>query len=242
MNNFKPLIIIATVTIALFGVFLLVEIDRLWNTAATTNTVSFNGEGKVLAVPDIAMISASIVTQAVNSKTAQDQNSKKSQAVADFLKKQGIDEKDIKTTDYNIYPQYKYSSYGGQATITGYQVTQSYQVKVRDLEKVSAVLDGLVSAGANQVNNLGLQVEDPEKLKTEARQKAIEDAKKKADELKDQVGIKLGRIVNFSENTGGYPIPMMYATDRGIGGGGGPEISVGQNEIVVSVTITYQIK
>ena len=242
MNNFKPLIIIATVTIALFGVFLLVEIDRLWNTAATTNTVSFNGEGKVLAVPDIAMISASIVTQAVNSKTAQDQNSKKSQAVADFLKKQGIDEKDIKTTDYNIYPQYKYSSYGGQATITGYQVTQSYQVKVRDLEKVSAVLDGLVSAGANQVNNLGLQVEDPEKLKTEARQKAIEDAKKKADELKDQVGIKLGRIVNFSENTGGYPIPMMYATDRGIGGCGGAEISVGQNEIVVSVTITYQIK
>src|SRR3989344_4644148 len=238
MNNFKPLIIIATVTIALFGVFLLVEIDRLWNTAATTNTVSFNGEGKVLAVPDIAMISASIVTQAVNSKTAQDQNSKKSQAVADFLKKQGIDEKDIKTTDYNIYPQYKYSSYCGQATITGYQVTQSYQVKVRDLEKVSAVLDGLVSAGANQVNNLGLKVEDPEKLKTEARQKAIEDAKKKANTLKKQIGIRLGKIVNYQE--GGYYPPIYFkaeAMDSGGGGSGGPSVPTGENEIVINVTI-----
>src|SRR3989338_188956 len=228
----KPLVWAGTVALAVLSLFLLVAMSHIASTAATTNTVSFSGEGKVTAVPDIAVISASIVTQAVDSKTAQDQNSAKSKAVTDFLKKQGIDEKDIKTTDYNIYPQYRYPVNGGTPTITGYQVTQAYIIKVRDLDKISSILDGLVSAGANQVNNLGLQVEDQEKLTTEARQKAITDAKQKAEQLKGQVGIKLGHIVNFTENSNGSPVPMYYDKAVGMGGGGGPEISVGQNEIV----------
>ncbi len=240
-TQLKPLSWLAMAVLGLLAVFLLVEIVHVSSTAATTNTVSFNGEGTVSATPDMAMISASIVTQASDSKTAQEQNSKKSQTVNDFLKKQGIDEKDIKTTGYQIYPQYYYS--GSDQRITGYQVTQSYDIKVRDLAKVSAVLDGLVSAGANQVTNMGLQIDNHDKLLAEAREKAIEDAKKKANELKGQVGINLGRIVNFSENGGTYPIPM-YAYDKaqGMGGGGGPEISIGQNEITVTVTLTYQIK
>ncbi len=241
---YKHLVQASTVVIIIFGLFLLVEMNHVRNTAATTNTVSFSGEGKVSAVPDIAVISASIVTQSADSKSAQDSNSVKSQIVSDFLKKQGIDDKDIKTSTYNISPQYKYPQYGGQPSITGYQVTQSYEIKVRDLKKISTILDGLVSAGANQVNNLGLQIENPDQLQTQARQKAIASAKKKANELESQVGIRLGRIVNFSENGGGYLIPMMYESSiKGMGmGGGGPDISTGENEITVNVTITYQIK
>ena len=83
-----------------------------------------------------------------------------------------------------------------------------------------------------------------EKLKNEARAKAIADAKKKADELKGQIGIKLGKIINFYENIGGYPLPY-YAKAEGLGGGvggGGPSVPAGENEITVNVTITYQIK
>jgi len=238
---YKYLVWVGTVVLVLVGIFLLVEINYVSSAAATSNTVSFSGEGKISAAPNIAQISASIVTQSSNSKTAQDQNSQKSKSVTDFLKKQGVDEKDIKTSGYNIYPQYNYT--GGQQNITGYQVTQGYDIKVRDLTKISTILDGLVSAGANQVNNLGLQIENSDELMAQAREKAIEAAKKKANELKDQVGIKLGRIVNFAENSGGYPVPMYsYAKAEGMGGGGGPDISTGQNEITVSVTLTYQIK
>jgi len=245
MNNYyKYLTWSGTAVLVVLTVFILVSINKVWNTAATTNTVSFSGEGRVVSKPDIAKVNLSIVTNALTSKIAQDENSNKSKAVTDYLKKQNIDDKDIKTTGYNIYPQYKYPQYGGQPTITGYQVNQTMEVKVRDLDKVSNILDGVVSAGANVVNQLSFEIDSPEALKAEARTKAIADAKKKANELKSQVGISLGKIVNFSENTGGYPIPVYFdAQIKGMGGGdGGPSVPTGENEITVNVIITYQIK
>ncbi len=214
------------------------------------NPIAFTGEGKVLAKPDVAVVDLSIVTEAASSKAAQDQNSQKSQALTSFLKKAGVAEKDIKTTGYNIYPQYYYPVYGdtkgSQPRITGYQVNQTVQVKVRDLEKVDEILDGVVGAGVNQVNNLQLTVDNPEALRDQARQKAIDDAKSKARSLANQLDISLGRITNFTENTGGYPVPMYYAKDMVAEGRGGgpttPSIQAGENEITVSVTLTYQIK
>ncbi len=243
MNNYKYLIWSSMAVLVILAVFLLVNTNRVWNTATTTNTVSFSGEGKVVAKPDIAKISLSIVTDALTSKTAQDENSNKSKALTDYLKKQNVDDKDIKTTGYNIYPQYKYPQYGGQPTITGYQVNQSLEIKIRNLDNVSNVLDGVVSAGANQIGGLSFEIDNPDALKAEARAKAIANAKKKANELQNQVGISLGKIINFSENTGGYPIPIYYdAKASGVGGGGGPSIPTGENEITVNVNLTYQIK
>ncbi len=252
---YKPLVWAGSLVLVIFAIFLLVEIDHVSNTATTTNTVAFTGEGKVTATPDIAVISASIVTQAADSKSAQNDNSKKSQAVSDFLKKEGIADKDIKTSGYNIYPQYGSrpcpTSGSGmmypcvqQQQVSGYQVNQSYEIKVRDLTKVSAILDGLVTAGANQVNNLGLQVENPDTVQAQARQLAIDNAKQKATELEKQVGISLGKIVNFTENqNGGYPVPMyLDAKATGMGSASAPDISPGTNDVTVDVTITYQIK
>lgn len=244
-NNYKYLVWSGTAVLVMLFFFLMVSAKHISNTATTTNTVSFSGEGKVVAKPDIAKVNLSIVTDALTSKAAQDENSKKSNAVTDYLKSQNIEEKDIKTTGYNIYPQYKYPQFGGQPTITGYQVSQSVEVKIRDLDKVSDVLDGVVTAGANQVNQLSFEIDDPEALMAEARKNAIENAKKKASELESQVGIRLGKIVNFSENTGGYPIPIYMKAEidgRGGMGGGGPSVPTGENEIVVNVSLTYQIK
>ena len=231
--------------IVILAVFFLVSINQKLNTATTANTVSFSGEGKVLAKPDVAVIDFSIVTEATTSKAAQDTNSEKSNKVTDFLKKQKIEDKDIKTTSYNIYPQYEYPRYGGVPKIKGYQVSQTIEIKIRNLDNVSLVLDGVVTAGANQIGNLNFKIDDPEKLKAEARTKAIADAKKKAGELKDQVGIKLGKIVNFSEGVMGYPVPMYESSMLGKGGGvggGGPSVPSGESEITVNVMITYQIK
>lgn len=244
-NNYKYLIWSGTAVGIVLSVFLLVSTNKVLNTAATTNTVSFSGEGKVVAKPDIAKVNLSILTESATSKAAQDDNSKKSKAVTDYLKKQALEDKDIKTTGYNIYPQYKYQQYGGNPEIIGYQVIQSMEVKIRDLAKVSDILDGVVSAGANQVNSLSFEIDNPEALKTEARKKAIEDAKKKADELEGQVGIRLSKIVNFSENSDwrGYSGPIYLKEADGRGGmGGGPTLPAGENEVLINVSLTYQIR
>src|SRR3989344_952802 len=255
-KNYKYLIWAGTATLVMLTVFLIALTKQVKNTATTTNTISFSGEGKVFAVPDIAAIIFSILTEASTSKVAQDQNSEKSKQIVDFLKKQSLEDKDIKTTGYNIYPQYSYPRpvhlgaesvtspdyYPGSPKITGYQVNQSFEVKVRDLEKVSTLLDGLVTAGANQVNNLGFKVDNEDELKKQARELAIKDAKEKADKLREQLGIHLGKIVNYSEG-GYYPVYFKAETLDSRGGiSSGPDIPVGENEIVVNVTITYQIK
>lgn len=256
MKELKYLFWVGTVVIALLGVFLLVSTNQKLNTATTTNTVTFSGEGKVIAKPDIAVVSFSIVTEAATSKAAQDANSPQSKAVTDFLNQQGVEEKDIKTTRYNIYPTYSFNSRpcplgvdasypcGGKSTISGYQLTQSFEVKIRNLDKASVIVDGLVTAGANNIGQLDFTIDEPEKLQDEARAKAIADAKAKAKTLEKQIGIRLGKIINFSENTGGYPIYYLkaQALPENSGGDTGPSLPSGENEITVNVTLTYQIK
>src|SRR3989344_827180 len=255
-NNYKYLIWSGTAALIVLSLFLLVTMNRISDTAVTTNTISFSGEGKIFAVPDIAAISFSIVTEATTSKEVQNQNSEKSKKVVEFLKNQNIEDKDIKTTGYSIYPQYSYPRplslgaesvtspeyYPSNPKIAGYQVNQSFEVKVRDLEKISAVLDGLVTAGANQVNNLGFKVDNEEEPKEQARKLAIKNAKEKANKLKKQLDIHLGKIVNYNE--GGY-YPVYFKTEvldnRGEDASG-PSVPTGENEIVVNVTITYQIR
>lgn len=240
-DNYKYLRWSGTLVLVILSVFLITVTKQVKNTP-TTNTISFTGEGKVAAIPDIAKVNFAIITQAATSKQAQNANSPKSKAVVDFLKEQGVEEKDIKTTSYNVRPQYNYPRYG-QPEITGYEALQVFEVKIRNLEKTSAILDGLVSAGANNISNLNFTVDDPEKIQAEARSKAIDDAKKKARDLEDQLGINLGKIVNFFENTGRYPGPYyLEAKDVSGMGGGGLEIPIGENEIEVNVTIIYQIK
>lgn len=227
------------------SLFLLVHMKRTLDTATTTNTVSFSGNGSVVAQPDIAIVDVTILTEADTSKAAQDDNSAKSQGVVSYLEDQSIEEKDIKTSGYNINPRYTYPR-DGTPVVTGYQVRQSITVKIRDLDSVGAVLEGVVSAGANQVSGVNLTIDDPEALQEEARAKAIADAKEKAKNLEKQLGISLGRIINFSEGSrGDFTVARALSLDEsGIGGAELviPDIPIGENEIISNVTLTWQIK
>jgi uncharacterized protein YggE len=206
------------------------------------NQISFAGEGKVYTKPDIAFVDVSVVTQGTQIKDVQDANTKKMNKVVNFLKSSGIDEKDIKTTNYNLYPQYTYEN-NKIPQIIGYQINQTLSIKIRDLDKVGSILQGGVDVGLNQVNFLYFGVENDEQLKEDARKIAIDDAKEKAKTLASQLGVRLIKITGFSDNTVGYPVPMYNAkTPQGMGGGETPNIETGQNEITVNVTITYEIK
>lgn len=227
--------------LALLVVWLAQAIDNP-SSANASNVITVSGTGKVTATPDVAVADLAITVTDSTAKAAQNNATKKSQTVVDYLKKAGVDDKDIKTTNYNIYPQYDYTN--GKSILSGYQVTETLEVKVRDLDKANDILDGVVTAGVNQVNNFRFDIDKPDDLQAQARKMAIDDAQAKADVLKGQLGVRLGKITSFSESGGTVP-PIIYARDTaGIGGmgGGGPSIPTGENEVSVSVTITYQIK
>lgn len=220
-----------------------------------TNTITVSGEGEVFAVPDIAEFSVTIQETAKDVKSAQDAATKKADDIIAYLKGEGIEEKDIKTADYSVYPQYEYSQATcrdgycppGRQTLTGYQVTQTLIVKVHDTDQAGDLLSGVGSRGASQVSGLSFTIEDEDTLQAEARGKAIEDARMKAIELSKQLKVRLVRIVGFSENGSYPPVPYAY----GMGGDAlsvraekapAPELPVGENKITSNVSITYEIR
>lgn len=222
---------------------------------AATNTISVSGDGEVFAVPDMATFSVTIQEEAKDVKAAQDVATKKGNDIIAYLKKGGIDEKDIQTTDYSIYPQYDYinavCSGGycppGKQTLRGFQVSQTLTVKVRDTKKAGDLLSGVGSRGVSSVSGLSFTIDNQDMLEAEARDEAIAKAKAKAEVLAKSLGVRIVRVVGFSEGGGGGPLYYAKAMSMEADGRGGvappsPEIPVGQNKITSNVTVTYEIR
>jgi uncharacterized protein YggE len=175
-------------------------------------------------------------------------------AVIDSVKSQGVEEKDIKTISFNIYPRYEYRKEEteiypyppGKRVLVGYEIQQSLQVKIRDMEKIGDIIQGATDAGANQVGDLQFTIDEQDELKKQAREEAIKKAKAKAQELASQLGIKLVRIANFSEGVSVPRYDYTLTKEAAMGGAGEavpqPQIETGENKIEVTVTITYEIR
>lgn len=233
-----------------------------WDTASNRiapRQFTVTGEGKVAVKPDLAMVTAGVVTQAEKIGAAQADNTKKSNAVMAFLKAQGIAEKDLKTVGYNISPQYQYFNSPPCVSfpcppqrppeITGYEVRHTIQIKIRDFAKTDAVLDGVVTQGANEVGSVSFTVDEPEKARADARAEAIADAEEKARVLARSLGVRLGRATGFFESGGPGPVSLFSIDGKGGGFGGAaeraasaPEVAPGEQEIQSMVTITYEFR
>jgi len=234
--------------LVLFSVFLLVltvsqglEIkDKL----KSKETIVFSGQGKAIGIPDVASITLSVITEKMTAKEAMTENAKIANDVVKFVKEAGIDEKDVKTQSFLLSPRYDWVE--GKRIFKGYQLTSSLEVKIRDLEKISDIIDGAVSRGANQVGDIQFVIDDPEKLKEEARNKAIDSAKERAESVAKATGLKLGKIVSFSEAVAPQEYPSPYYLEIGreeaAGGGISPEIEKGSQEIEVTVSLTFELK
>jgi hypothetical protein len=211
---------------------------------AERDTIAISGEGKVTGIPDVATIDVGLLTEKPDVQSAQIENTTKMNKLIATLKNLGVANNDIQTSDYNIYPQYDYTN--GKQVLQGYQVSQSVTVKIRNLDKVGDILAAAGQGGANQVSGLSFSIDDPEALKQEARVKALENAKTKAEALAKVAGVGLGKIVSFSESS--TTPPIMYKSmdlSAGIGGGGAmptPTVQSGSMDIVVDVTVSYEIK
>jgi uncharacterized protein YggE len=220
-----------------------VPVSVTQTTVEKTATFDVSAEGKVFAIPDTAKINLGLQINRTTVQEAQKEaNEKINQTVAE-LKKIGIKEEFIKTTRYNVYPNYDYQS---GRKINGYTVNISLQVEVKDFEKINQAIDTAVRLGANQIGQLNFTLDDErlEELKMEARKKAIEKAKAKAKEVARAGDLKLGRLVNIQENITS-PLPsIIQSREASVGSLEEKEtptqIQPGESEIIISVTLSYE--
>lgn len=208
------------------------------------HTISVTGNGIAFGSPDIAVAIIGVHTQNENPSTALSENTDKMNAVIAALKGLGIEEKDIQTSNFSIYAQQNFEPNTGKPTTITYMADNSVTVKIRDLSKVGDALGKAVAAGANTINGVNFTVSDQSKLEAEARDKAMADAKARAEQLAKAAGVSLGEPMTISESINAQPIP--YAADikaLSAGGGGGPvPVSTGQIQVNLQVSVTYVIK
>lgn len=209
-------------------------------------TISVQGEGKINAVPDIATLNFGVQTgrQKTADGAMQILTDKMTKIIA-ALGAAGIEDKDVRTQNLSLNPSYDWNE--GTRIDGGFEANQSLVVKVRDLEKISTVLDAAIKAGANQAGSVGFTIDDPEILQAQAREEAIADAKAKAEKLAADLGVKLGKLKGFWENQGGDTPMYARATmdmAEGMGGGGmvAPPLPAGEQEVNVMVNLTYELK
>lgn len=202
--------------------------------------------GKVTVVPDIAKVTIGIEEQGQTLKQVQSAVNSKSKNLTDSLKKLGVEEKDIKTTNYSVNPEYDYQN--TPLRINGYRVSSNYEIKITDFEKVNDALVIATQAGANVIGNISFEVneETKTKLTQEAREKAVKLAKEKAEGLAKAAGITLGKIINVTEATGfDYSRPVAYAKEMSLSSVDQPQVAnvtPGETEISVTVNLSYEIR
>ena len=259
-NLYRASLVFIVILSLFFAVKLLAEFRAYGMMGSSeANTITLSGHGEVEAVPDIASVYFTIESSKATQSASSDEVNTKTKSILDFLKSSGITERDIKTEGYNSYPKYSnpepcplyYSPNSimppcrSESKIIGYTVSQNISVKIRKVDDVSKIVDGLNKIGVTNMSGPNFTIDDPDALQAKARKEAIADAKAKAEVLAKDLGVRLGRVANFSES--GYPGPIFYGKARmeadSVSSASVPsEIPAGENTITSDVTITYEIR
>lgn len=266
MNNaffderLKKLSAIALSTLILFlvveSVAALADIRIKKDSFMPTNVISAAGVGEAVGTPDVATFSFTIRENGKDVAVAQQSMTAKANKAIDYLKKQGITEKDIKTESYYTNPTYQYSNsictaYGcppSKQTLTGYEVSETVSVKVRDLSKAGDLLTGIAGLQIGEVSSLSFTMDDPDKLKADAKKQAIENARADAERTASALGVRLGKVISFYEdsaspyyNYGEGDISLSALKFQASDVAPAP-IQPGEQKTSVSVVVTYSIR
>lgn len=212
--------------------------------AAVVGTITMEGRGSVTVAPDMAVITARVVTVAKTAAEALSANTAGLTKVIDQFKASGIDAKDIQTSGFAIYPRYDRvtDNSGRQPDITGYEVRNGVDVNVRDLAQLGDLLSKAVESGANSVDGIRFQVSDPDEKLDEARKKAVAAARHKAEIFAAAAGVNLGRILSISETGTQVPRPVMMRAERMMMANAAPvPVEAGEETISASVTIQWRL-
>lgn len=254
------LAVIGTILMASFAISTLKGMNYMGKGEKQVPSISVSGDGDAYAKPDMATLDFSIQAESKDQKVAADNVNTTMKKMIEALKAGGISESDIKTTNYSLNPQYDYvqmpceptksiSGMGcipGKQVLRGYQVNQRIQISVKgqNFDKVANYVDIVTKNGATDIGQLDFKVEHPEKLQAEAREKAIKEAKQKAEVLADQLGVELVRITGFYEGNSNPEYngrAMLMNAKMDMVAGSAPTIPTGQNQYKSNVSITYEI-
>lgn len=220
---------------------------------ANQDTIVVSGKGELTVKPDIAEISFSVTSENMDVSKASDAVNTKIAAIVAKLKADGMDEADIKTTGYDIEPQYNYVNNpvpmngvympSGNQVLAGYNVTDSIDIKIRDLTKAGSIVTDLGTLGVTNMSGLNFTEDKYDALVLQARDAAIADARTQAQDLAKSLGVKLVKIVSYSDQSQ----PIYYATNAmavpsAMGGVAKAVLPTGQNTITANVSVTYEIQ
>ncbi|WP_313398990.1 SIMPL domain-containing protein [Stenotrophomonas sp.] len=211
--------------------------------ASDATLLNISAQADAKRVPDVATLSAGVVTQAVDGNTAMRENAVQMDKVMAAIKAAGIAERDIQTSGINLSPQYRYAD-NEAPRITGYQANNTVSLKVRDITKLGKVLDSLAAQGANQINGPSFEIDQPEPVYDEARLAALKKAQARAETYAKSLGLRVRRIVSISEgNQGGFrPMPMMaMAAGRSAKAEMDTAVSPGESSVSVSLDVVFEL-
>ena len=215
--------------------------------ASITQTIAgsrldINATGEVTRVPDVAVISAGVVSRAPTATAALQQTANRMERVLAALKRAGIADRDIQTSNVNLNAEYRYPA-NQSPQLVGYTASNTVTIRFRDIGNSGKILDALVSEGANQINGPSLVVDKPEAALDEARAKAIAVGRARADLYARSLGMRVVRVVAVNESGGSYPVPPpmpMYA--RAEAAQADTKIMPGEQKLQVNRAMTFELQ
>ncbi|MFV8781745.1 SIMPL domain-containing protein [Microbulbifer sp. SA54] len=203
--------------------------------------ISISSQGEASRAPDIADLSAGVITEAEDSGAAMQANAEQMENLMKAIKKAGIEDKDVQTSGISLSPRYDYQP-NRERQLLGYQARNTVNITVRKLESLSKVIDALAAAGANQIHGPSFSIGEPEPLLSEAREQALALARARAESYADSLGTKVVRIVSISEGShGGMPRPMMRAEMGMAKDAASTPIAPGETSVSVNLELVFEL-
>ena len=233
------------IIVSLFFVAKIIGELNSTNLTRSNNTIVVSGSGEVVAISDIATITVNLSKEGNTSKEAQTALNESISKTLEYLNSKNIEAKDIKSEYSGLTPKYSYDWKTKASKIIGYTANQSIEIKIREVDNSNDIRTGLADLGITDINGPTFSIDNEEAIKDEARLQAIDEAKAKAQVLADELGVKLGKIISYSDSDNA-PI-MRYAKTMAAGDSmnvleSAPTLPVGENKVTSNVTIVYEIR
>ena len=201
--------------------------------------------GETTRVPDVAIISAGVVTRAATARSAIQQNAARMERVIAALRSAGVAERDIQTSSVSLNPEYVYEN-NKAPRLTGYTANNNVTIRFRDIGSSGQILDALVAEGANQINGPNLTIDKPQAAMDEARANAIAASRARAELYARAVGLRVARVVSISESGGYYapppPPPPMVERDGAVMAMARTQVVPGEQKLQVSLAMTFELQ
>jgi uncharacterized protein len=205
--------------------------------------VTVGGEATIALTPDLAQATGGVTTEAKTVREASDANAQAMNAVIAALKEAGVADKDIQTSQFTVAPVYTQNRPGrsDEPRIVGYRASNQVRFNIRDIAKVSEVLDRAIAGGATDLRGVTFTVSDTSKAKDQARTEAIADARRRAEVYARAVGAQVGRAISVTETGTAPPRPMVMARGGELAAAAPPPIAPGETTLQISVTVSFEL-